>query len=462
MRLSAGYALFLAGIVRAESQYLVNELSFGHGPRIAPEGSRSIPNFSIQGSPYVPELLSNKVILTPVAPGNARGAVWSDKTLQNQNWIADVEFRANGPERGGGNLNIWLVRDGSHAVGANSLYSVGRFEGLVLVIDQHSGSGGMLRGFLNDGSTDYKHAHNVDALAFGHCKFSYRNLGRPTQIKLRHDDSKFTVEVAGRLCFESDKISIPTGYNIGVTGASADNPDSFEVFKLAVLTTETHHDYSQQRQQQQQQQQQHGSGNSGRPSIVPPSAKQRMNFGRGGQTSIEDPYDNIIPDEDADKITTSKAQFADLHNRLQSVNHHLSTTFRTIAQYAQVDEQRHAETSALLAELKGLLTGRFDRIEMILNKLEKIEKIEVLEQRLRDVEGEMRATRQEMTGRLHDSTSAIKYHVEDKHEALAKRVREHTHTGHTRLIWVILGSQFLLVGAFAYYKRKKTHPKKYL
>lgn len=35
MRLSAGYLLLLAGIARAESQYLVNELSFGHGPRYA-------------------------------------------------------------------------------------------------------------------------------------------------------------------------------------------------------------------------------------------------------------------------------------------------------------------------------------------------------------------------------------------------------------------------------------------
>ncbi|KAL1842729.1 hypothetical protein VTJ49DRAFT_4367 [Mycothermus thermophilus] len=451
MRLSAGYALFLAGIVRAESQYLVNELSFGHGPRIAPEGSRSIPNFSIQGSPYVPELLSNKVILTPVAPGNARGAVWSDKALQNQNWIADIEFRANGPERGGGNLNIWVVRDGSHAVGSNSLYSVGRFEGLALVVDQHSGSGGMLRGFLNDGTTDYKHTHNVDSLAFGHCKFSYRNLGRPTQIKLRHNESKFRVEVAGRLCFETDKIRIPSGYNIGITASSADNPDSFEVFKLAVLTTETHHDYSQQQHDSSGSSQ--GSGNA------KPPTQQRMNFGRGGQAAIDDPYDNAIPDEDADKITSSKAQFADLHNRLQSVNHHLTTIFRTIAQNGQVDEQRHAETSALLAELKGLITGRLDKLEMLLNKLEKID---VLEQRMRDIEGEMRATRHEITGRLHDSTSAIKFHVEDKHEALAKRVREQTHSGHARLVWVVLGSQCLLVGAFAYYKRKKAHPKKYL
>lgn len=70
----------------------------------------------------MPELLSDRVILTPVAPGNQRGAVWADKTLQNQNWVTDVEFRASGPERGGGNFNIWLVRDGPASVGSDSVY----------------------------------------------------------------------------------------------------------------------------------------------------------------------------------------------------------------------------------------------------------------------------------------------------------------------------------------------------
>ena len=383
-------------------------------------------------------MLSDKLILTPVAPGNHRGAVWSDKTLQQQDWIADVEFRANGPERGGGNLNIWLVRDGSHSIGSESVYTSGRFEGLALVIDQHSGSGGMLRGFLNDGTTDYRNHHNVDNLAFGHCSFSYRNLGRPTQIKLRQGDGKFSVEVAGRQCFESDKIRIPSGYNFGVTAASADNPDSFEIFKLAVLTSENHHE--QHGKDYHDNQQDYGTNDQGK--------KQRMTFGRGGQASIEDPFDNAIPDESADKITSSKSQFADLHNRLQSVNHHLSTIFRSVAQYATIDEQRHAETSVMIGEIKGLLS-RFD-------------KLDVLEQRLRDIENEMRGMRHEVTGRLRDHENNIKYHVSEKHETMSKDVKTHQKSGHTKLILVVIGSQVLLVGAFVYYKRRKTSPKKYL
>lgn len=388
----------------------------------------------------MPELLSDRVILTPVAPGNQRGAVWADKTLQNQNWVTDVEFRASGPERGGGNFNIWLVRDGPASVGSDSVYSAGRFEGLGLVVDQHSGSGGMLRGFLNDGTTDFRNHHNVDSLAFGQCSFTYRNLGRPTQIKLRHTETEFSVEVAGRSCFKTDQVRLPSGYNFGLTAASADSPDSFEVFKLAVLTEDNnlqqqrktrpaHLDQNQNQDQDQEQKQ---------------VKKPRMVFGRSGQTVAEDPYDNVIPDEEPEDIVSSKAQFADLHNRLQSVNHHLSTIFRSIGKNANTDEARHAELSSMIDDLKGLM-GR-------------LEKVDVLEQRIRDLTTEMRSTRQEMAGRLRDSEASIREHVTDRNED----VRSHAKSTHTRLIWIVLGSQAVVLAAYVYYKRKKTTPKKYL
>ncbi|KAL2181617.1 concanavalin A-like lectin/glucanase domain-containing protein [Thermothelomyces heterothallicus CBS 202.75] len=440
MRLPSSYAVLAAGLAQVQAQYLISELSFGTNKRISAEGSRSIPNFSLQGRPNVPELLSDRVILTPVAPGNQRGAVWADRPLPEQSWIADVEFRANGPERAGGNLNIWLVKDGAHTVGSDSVYSAGRFEGLGLLVDQHSGSGGMLRGFLNDGTTDYAHHPDVDSLAFGQCKFTYRNLGRPTQIKLRHTEEKFVVEVAGRTCFQSDKIRIPSGYNFGITAASADNPDSFEVFKLAVLTEQAPGSSRSSSSSSSSSNNNNKNNNNVK--------RPRMNFGRSGQVSVEDPYDDAIPDQDADAITSSKAQFADLHNRLQSVNHHLSTIFRSVAQNAGVDEQRHAELSAMLGELRA--------------QLARLDKVDALEQWLRDIQAEMRGMRQEMAGRLRDSERAIKYHVDDKHQTLAEDVKGHAKSGHTRLILVVVGSQLLLAGVYAYFKRKKTSPKKYL
>ena len=134
------------------------------------------------------------MILTPLAPGNTRGAVWAETPNEYARWVTDLDFRTNGPERGGGNLNVWLAKGGGQAVGQSSIYTVGQFEGLALVVDQHGGSGGMIRGFLNDGTTDFSTHHSVDSLAFGHCTYPYRNLGRPSQLKLRQTDAVFKVD----------------------------------------------------------------------------------------------------------------------------------------------------------------------------------------------------------------------------------------------------------------------------
>lgn len=107
--------------------------------RISPD-LRSIPYFRISGDPTPPTLLSNKVILTPPAPGNQRGAIWGDRALQHTEWTADIDFRATGPERGGGKFNIWLVRNGQYEVGSSSIYTVGKFDGLALTIDTYAGT----------------------------------------------------------------------------------------------------------------------------------------------------------------------------------------------------------------------------------------------------------------------------------------------------------------------------------
>jgi mannose-binding lectin 1 len=51
----------------------------------------------------------------------------------------DFEFRASGEERGGGNLQVWYVKDGKTNVGSSSIYTVGPFDGFALAIDVHGG-----------------------------------------------------------------------------------------------------------------------------------------------------------------------------------------------------------------------------------------------------------------------------------------------------------------------------------
>jgi mannose-binding lectin 1 len=107
--------------------------------RISPN-LRAIPNWHLIGKPNPPEILSNKVVLTPPAPGNQRGAAWAEKPLIHSAWTVDVDFRATGPERGGGNFLVYLAKNGRDEIGTASIYTVGRFDGLALVVDQHAGS----------------------------------------------------------------------------------------------------------------------------------------------------------------------------------------------------------------------------------------------------------------------------------------------------------------------------------
>ena len=83
--------------------------------------------------------MSDKVILTPPYPGNQRGAVWADARVSQSEWVAQFEFRATGPERGGGNLQLWYAKDGPTSVGTSSIYTAGYFDGFVLVIDPYGG-----------------------------------------------------------------------------------------------------------------------------------------------------------------------------------------------------------------------------------------------------------------------------------------------------------------------------------
>jgi mannose-binding lectin 1 len=53
---------------------------------------------------------------------------------------------------------------------------------------------------------DYKSHHGVDGLAFGHCDYPYRNLGRPSKLQIKQTAGKFEVNVDGKPCFQSDKV----------------------------------------------------------------------------------------------------------------------------------------------------------------------------------------------------------------------------------------------------------------
>lgn len=131
---------------------------------------------------------------------------------------------------------IWLLKEKSSQTDLASVYTVDKFDGLGLVLDQYGGKGGSLRGFLNDGSTSYRQRSNLDSLAFGHCDYAYRNLGRMSRLRVSQSQAGFEVSIDEKVCFRSEKLVLPSGYYFGVSAASADHPDAFEVSRFVVST----------------------------------------------------------------------------------------------------------------------------------------------------------------------------------------------------------------------------------
>lgn len=186
---------------------LDDDVSFGahSGDPIWDTEHKHIPGFTMSGENHQPEIFSDRIVLTPAWPGNKRTAIWADHPENGEEWSADLEFRVSGPERGSGNLVLWLVKD-KKEVNAASIYTVGNFDGLAVVVGQAGGKGGSVRGFLNDHSVSFKDESNVDHRTFGQCDFSYRNLGRFVPLQVRQTHDTFEISVDGRPCFKTHKV----------------------------------------------------------------------------------------------------------------------------------------------------------------------------------------------------------------------------------------------------------------
>lgn len=138
--------LILGSASTGFAQSLISDLSFGQTSPLV-DKSAKIPGWNVLGEGHVPRIMSDRVVLTPPHPGNKRGALWADRKHTDSDWKVDLEFRAGGPERAGGNLQLWYVDSGKAMVGLSSIYTVRKFDGLALMIDTHGSSSGSIRGF---------------------------------------------------------------------------------------------------------------------------------------------------------------------------------------------------------------------------------------------------------------------------------------------------------------------------
>lgn len=299
-----------------------------------------------------------------------------------------------------------------------------------------------MRGFLNDGTIDIKAHPDADTLAFGMCNFAYRNLGKFSVISLHHANGVLEVKVDGNPCFSTDKIKLPEGYHFGISASSAENPDSFEVQKFLVSTTSSttreEPKKMEQHQQQSHDQQQHQQ------------TQQRMQQKVGGKTSIDD-IPQMLSDVLAGSINSQADQFADLHNRIQIINHRVSAIYDII-------ERMERDNANRFNDLMSRVIPTDDRSAAVLRNVEKVERTTM--EVLRDLESKD----------FKDMLRAVHNAIQDNHHSLSSSVPqavEHIVGKHrpslVTYMFVLVAVQVMLFGAWQVYKaRRNSAPKKYL
>ncbi|KAB8239193.1 putative lectin family integral membrane protein [Aspergillus alliaceus] len=397
------------------AQVVIEGSSFGYGQTLSPNRD-TIPGWQIGGEGHSPQILSNKLILTPPYPGNTRGYAWAQAPVSHSEWSAEFQFRASGVERGGGNLQLWYAKDGQSKIGSSSIYTVGQWDGFALVVDMHGGRRGSIRGFLNDGTTDYKSHKSVDSLAFGHCDYSYRNLGRASVVRLKHTNSMLEVTVDDQLCFATNKVTLPAGNTFGVTAATPENPDSFEIFKFVLQSAQSGASPPVQQQQQRQ-----------------PVAAQ-------GQTQQQPRSDQPPTNE----------QYVDLSARIELVNKATGNIIREIGNQGKQSENRHLDLQQKLATKEQItsLDARLQKMEQILQSIQ------------RDLEGKDYHSRfNQLQDTLRSSHLTLTEHLQGS--VLNAITASTPRMGF--FIFLIIAFQVFLAVSYVVYKRRRANmPKKFL
>ena len=141
------------------------------------------------------------------------------------------------------------------------------------------------------------------------------------------------------------QVKLPSQNYFGITAASSETPDSFEIFKFVVKTTTSVTREEPNRQK-----------------FIPSDNQNEASRQAAA---------NSIPDSDAGSFKSQQEQFADLHNRLQLMSHSIDNLYREVSKYQNLAQGRHHETQTNLAtrEQMSSLDGRLQGIENSISRL---------------------------------------------------------------------------------------------
>jgi mannose-binding lectin 1 len=268
-------------------------------------------------------------------------------------------------------------------------------------------------------------------------------LGRPTRLVIEQTENNFKVSLDNKICFQSPSIKLPIGYSLGISAASASEPDSFEVFKFVTYTEKLHPEV-------------HGIPDPPKP---PPEEgehyptfishndnKKSARDEHVNEHEFSEQKWNDMPEQEASKIDNA-AQFADLHNRLQGLTRHLITTSRDLVHYQNLAAERHNLILDLLHKLESN-TAPIPGIQGAMGRYENMER------KMDSIAADVRQTKADIHSSLEQHVSGLRHEVRANHGSMMGAVYSGA-VSFGKFALVIIGSQAITIGAYIIYKKRK-------
>jgi mannose-binding lectin 1 len=134
------------------------------------------------------------------------------------------------------------------------------------------------------------------------------------------------------------QVALPTGNNFGITAATPENPDSFEIFKFVVQPS--------------------ASGTNAAPPAQP-QANQQPNVNQGQARPV-------------DPRSINSDQLVDLSSRIQSLNDATNSIAHDVRSLSSKAESRHIELQKMATkEQVANLDARLQKIEQLLQNIQR-------------------------------------------------------------------------------------------
>jgi mannose-binding lectin 1 len=232
-------------------------------------------------------------------------------------------------------------------------------------------------------------------------------------VKLKHTNSIFEVMVDDKVCFSTDHVALPAGNTFGITAATPETPDSFEVFKFVLQSAAGQGIPAQQMNSQQQQQQQILNQNS-------------------GNAAAQQAQANLAADPGM------ASGFADLSGRLQLTNKATQNILQDLRTQSQKSDSRHAELQQTLVT-KGELAA--------------------MDARLQRIEAAIQYLQRDLPGKdIRESFNQLEKTLRSSHLSLSENLQGHVFNGktqpHTNSLIVFSG---WMLTAFSYDSHHRLH-----